>query len=87
MKTHPCYCRGLGYADPPLPATASRYPGPAAFGQFPFKCSGRFPVLVSIVDWLRVPKDTPPGEYVLGFRYDCEMTSQVWSSCADIQIA
>ena len=36
---------------------------------------------------VKVPTDLPPGKYVLGFRYDCEMTSQVWSSCADIQIA
>ena len=26
------------------------------------------------------------GEYVLGWRWDCEMSSQVWSSCADITI-
>ena len=25
--------------------------------------------------------------YVLGFRYDCEATAQVWSSCADIEVA
>jgi hypothetical protein len=49
-------------------------------------CSGRFPVGVSIVDTLRVPEDTPPGEYVLGFRYDCEATAQVWSSCADLTV-
>ena len=40
-------------------------------------CSGRFPVNVSLVDWLAVPLDTPPGEWVLQFRYDCEETAQV----------
>eukprot|EP00038_Savillea_parva_P017602 m.21074 g.21074 ORF g.21074 m.21074 type:complete len:358 (+) comp3855_c0_seq1:52-1125(+) len=50
-------------------------------------CSGRFPYDVSIVDLLKVPEDIAPGPYVLGFRYDCEATAQVWSSCADIVIA
>ena len=40
----------------------------------------------SIEDELRVPSDLPPGEYVLGWRWDCEMSSQVWNSCADISI-
>jgi hypothetical protein len=48
--------------------------------------TGRFPIGVSIIDALMVPADIAPGEYVLGFRYDCEMTAQVWSSCADITI-
>ena len=50
-------------------------------------CSGRFPVNVSIVDWLHVPRTTPPGEWVLQFRYDCEETAQIWSHCADITVA
>lgn len=89
----PCYA-DLNATDPlnqgcsfEPPCTEAKYSGPSGWLRFPFKCSGRFPVEVSIVDWLRVPQDTPPGDYVLGFRYDCEMTSQVWSSCADIQIA
>ena len=40
----------------------------------------------AIEDTLVVPDDIPPGDYVLGWRWDCEMTSQVWSSCADITI-
>ena len=40
----------------------------------------------AIEDGLKVPKEVPPGEYVLGWRWDCEMSSQVWSSCADITI-
>jgi len=42
---------------------------------------------VSIIDALVIPTDISPGPYVLGFRYDCEATAQVWSSCADIEIA
>ena len=40
----------------------------------------------AIEDTLLVPADLPPGDYVLGWRWDCEMSSQVWSSCADITI-
>ena len=39
----------------------------------------------AIQDLVRVPK-VPPGEYVVGFRWDCETSSQVWSTCADITI-
>ena len=50
-------------------------------------CSGRFTYDVNIVDTLAIPADTPPGKYVLGLRWDCEKSAQVWSSCADIEIA
>merc|ERR1719436_2253324 len=38
----------------------------------------------SVMDEIQVP--TRPGEYVLGWRWDCEETDQVWNSCADIVI-
>jgi len=38
----------------------------------------------SIIDEIQVPNT--PGEYVLGWRWDCEQTDQVWNSCADIVI-
>ena len=34
---------------------------------------------ITIYDSLKVPEVTP-GEYVLGFRWDCESTAQVWQS-------
>merc|ERR1711872_1006928 len=37
-------------------------------------------------DILQVPSHLTPGQYVLGFRWDCEKTTQVWSSCADITV-
>lgn len=40
----------------------------------------------AVEDELKVPTDVKPGKYVLGWRWDAEMTSQVWSSCADIVI-
>lgn len=49
-------------------------------------CSGVFPFGVTIVDELQVPKNIRPGAYVLGLRYDCESTAQVWAQCSDITI-
>jgi len=37
-------------------------------------------------DLVEVPEDLEPGEYVLSFRWDCQQSPQVWSSCANIQI-
>ncbi len=48
-------------------------------------CSGDW-TAGRIVDQVVVPKDLPPGDYVLGWRWDCEETSQVWSNCADVTI-
>lgn len=39
----------------------------------------------NIVDKLVVPM-VPPGEYVLGWRWDCEMSDQIWLSCSDVTI-
>jgi len=41
----------------------------------------------TVKDVVKVPANLPPGKYVLGFRYDCEATAQVWSNCADIHLA
>merc|ERR1712039_76681 len=38
----------------------------------------------SVMDEIQVPNK--PGKYVLGWRWDCEETDQVWNSCADIVI-
>ena len=35
---------------------------------------------------VRVPAHLASGEYVLGWRWDCELTAQVWAACADITI-
>ena len=42
-------------------------------------CSGEWMNNITIYDSLKVPEVTP-GEYVLGFRWDCESTAQVWQS-------
>lgn len=41
----------------------------------------------SIVDQVTVPKDLPPGDYVLAFRWDAEQTPQIWSGCTDLTIS
>ena len=48
-------------------------------------CSGDWTAGV-LVDRLEIPADIKPGEYVLGWRWDCEETAQIWQSCADITI-
>lgn len=72
---------------PPCPERRYNASSHWGFANFTGDCSGRFPVLSSIVDVLSVPTSIAPGEYVLGFRYDSEMTAQVWQSCADITVA
>jgi hypothetical protein len=39
-----------------------------------------------ILDVLYVPPSLTPGDYILGWRYDCEATAQVWSNCADVTL-
>ena len=41
---------------------------------------------IAVRDMVKVPSHLPPGRYVLGFRYDCEATAQVWNSCSDITL-
>lgn len=40
----------------------------------------------SIVEKVDVPADLPTGDYVLSWRWDAEMSPQVWLNCADIRI-
>eukprot|EP00658_Telonema_sp_P-2_P085550 TRINITY_DN977_c0_g2_i2.p1 TRINITY_DN977_c0_g2~~TRINITY_DN977_c0_g2_i2.p1 ORF type:complete len:138 (+),score=11.78 TRINITY_DN977_c0_g2_i2:616-1029(+) len=49
-------------------------------------CSGERPFAISVVDIVKIPKGTAPGNYVLGWRWDVEETAQVWSTCSDITI-
>jgi len=39
-----------------------------------------------VVDKVLVPTELPAGKYVLGWRWDCDASAQVWSSCADIEL-
>jgi len=40
----------------------------------------------SIADKVIIPADLEEGEYVLGWRWDCEESTQVWQNCADIYL-
>ena len=40
----------------------------------------------NIVDKVEIPAGIPAGEYVLGLRWDCEQTPQIWSNCADVTV-
>ena len=42
---------------------------------------------LSVRDVVKIPADLPAGKYILGFRYDCEATAQVWSSCAVVVLS
>jgi len=48
-------------------------------------CSGDL-TAAAIVDHVVLPSSLPAGDYVLGFRWDCEETAQIWSSCSDVTI-
>jgi len=39
-----------------------------------------------VFDQVSVPLDLQPGEYVLSFRWDCQGSSQVWSTCSNVLI-
>ena len=41
---------------------------------------------MAVVDRVKVPA-LPAGDYVLRWRWDAEMTPQIWANCADITIA
>lgn len=40
----------------------------------------------SVVDMVQIPRELPKGDWVISFRWDCEHTYQVWSSCGDVTI-
>ena len=35
---------------------------------------------------IQIPAGLPAGEYVLGWRWDCEQSNQIWQSCSDVMI-
>jgi hypothetical protein len=72
--------KGLSGLEFPAPCADDTSPPTAGL------CSGERPFHLAIVDVLKIPEDTPPGKYILGFRWDCEETAQIWSSCSDIVI-
>ena len=86
MKGHPCGGCPCG----------SKYPGGnvnegvcvdgLCYGKNPIKEGTQMGKNTAIEDEVRVPANLPAGEYIVGFRWDCETSSQVWTSCADITV-
>merc|ERR1711988_1781778 len=72
----PCY--EPGYPDHP--------PSYAPYPDHQGNCTGDWTHNLTMYDYLRVPEHLTPGDYVLGFRWDCESTAQIWQSCADVKI-
>merc|ERR1740117_2702912 len=72
-------CGNTGQPEfpPPCPGCEGGHPGfpgePGAPGSW---------LDYAVRDLVQVPSDLRAGDYVLGWRYDCEATAQVWSSCA-----
>ena len=81
------YCKqpgkGCRWFDPPCNDPYSEHPQNLGQGL----CSGEWLTNVTTYDYLRIPEHLTPGEYVLGFRWDCASSAQVWQSCADVTIA
>jgi len=61
---------------------------PNATAAFPPPCEGcdGSPHNLAIRDLVKIPASLPAGKYVLGWRWDCEATAQVWSNCADVEL-
>mmetsp|Transcript_39930 Transcript_39930/g.71823 ORF Transcript_39930/g.71823 Transcript_39930/m.71823 type:complete len:393 (-) Transcript_39930:125-1303(-) len=68
----------------PCPQDTGPYPW-STDGSGQGACSGDWTAGL-ISDHVLIPKDLPAGDYVLGWRQDCEETAQIWSNCADIHI-
>ena len=65
--------------EPGYPNHPPKFPNQA-------NCTGDWTHNITMYDYLRVPEHLEPGEYVLGFRWDCETSAQIWQSCADVKI-
>jgi len=68
----------------PCPQDTGPYPW-STDGSGQGACSGDWTAGL-ISDHIIIPEDVPAGDYVLGWRWDCEETAQIWSNCADVHI-
>ena len=60
------------------------FPLNSQWTEVPLQWSDRRPA--QIFDYVEVPVNLEPGKYVLSFRWDCYVTSQIWNACANIKI-
>ena len=81
---------GKGSYSAPCPHPGPPVRAPTAYmrwGSNPSDCAGVWPTTLYVEDTIQIPEDIEAGEYVLGWRWDCEETTQIWQSCSDITIA
>ena len=81
----------LGFQPKGQPRDAFQFDPPCYEPSLPHglaqgRCSGEWTPNITMHDQLRIPEHLTPGDWVLGLRYDCEASAQVWNSCADIKI-
>lgn len=86
---------GSTWARNPVPRNDYRQTGagfpPYCDGKDGYTCEGMMdgrsanPTL-EIVDFVLIPEGLAPGQYVLGWRWDCEESNQIWQSCSDVTI-
>ena len=79
-----CPCKGQ-YSEVNMSLTCPVVPPQAGsdLGFTPDPAPGHSQTSYALEDGLKVPTHIAPGEYVLSYRWDCEMTSQIWQSCAE----
>ena len=86
---------GSQWARNPVPRNDYAQTGqgfqPYCDGTDGYTCSGGIdgedadPTL-EIVDQVLVPNGLEAGDYVLGWRWDCEESNQIWQSCSDVTV-
>ena len=72
-----------------LPAVRTRegtFPPNSQWAKSPIEYNGERNSASHIFDYVEVPVDLVPGQYVLSFRWDCQATPQIWNACANINI-
>lgn len=66
--------------------TRNPIPKDTAFFPAPFPGGSGVHWSFSLVDRVAIPSDLPTGNYVVSWRWDCELTPQVWTNCGDVTI-
>jgi hypothetical protein len=78
VRPHGTKAPGEDWTFPP-PCFEPRYVEKAPLGSLDEgRCSGQWISNITIYDRLRVPAHLPAGQYVLGLRWDCEISAQIW---------
>jgi len=78
--THGTFPKGSEWSKNPIPSEAHpNFPPP-----FPGAVGSKWGF--SLVDKVVLPANLSLGDYLLSWRWDCEMTAQVWANCGDVTI-